>query len=240
MRYSNNIFTSSEREEILDAIFMALLVIFAACITYLITFLQSVDPFLKTSAQYALALGFIGLMGITSTIIATSGGYMRIKHFDLSNPNRFFKNIFLQDESISQDYIHVFLTGLIVQVVYSYIYGISAGCEFGIDSSFELNTVLLAINAGIGEEILFSLFLTGFLLSMSPRAVGVFFAWIINLVAFGIVHLVVYQADQEAIVFLLGLRTIYFLAYYKTRRVSIPMLLHCFNNLLFMKIIMTI
>ncbi len=108
------------------------------------------------------------------------------------------------------------------------------------DYVWDLNAFILTVNAGIGEELFFSLFLTGFLLSLSPRKIITFLVLIINLIGFGLVHIMVYKSNQEAIIFILFLRILYFFTYLKTRRASIPIILHCFNNLLFIKLVLLV
>lgn len=140
-----------------------------------------------------------------------------------------------RDEDFSRDFGLIFLVALIIQLGFSFFYGSFTGFQLNAEFQWELNAFLLTVNAGIGEELFFSLFLTGFLLSLSSKKWFIFLALITNLIGFGLVHMIVYKSNQEAVVFVLFLRALYFFAYLKTRRASIPMILHCFNNFLFIK-----
>jgi len=163
---------------------------------------------------------------------------MKVKNLKKEKFRIAVKDIVIRDESFSRDYGITFLIDLAIQIIFSFLYGSFTAFQLNIVYTWDLNAFLLTVNAGIGEELFFSLFLTGFLLSLSPRKIITFLALTINLIGFGLVHLVVYKSNQEALIFVLFLRILYFFTYFKTRRASIPMILHCFNNFLFIKSIL--
>ena len=227
------LFSSREREEIIDVVFLLLMTYFGISIIFQISFLQSIDPNLRELGRLALGLGFVSVLGISLTMLSTSTGLMTVKNLKRKSLRITVKNIVIQDESFSRDYGVTFLIALAIQIFFTFFYGSFTGFQFNVKYTWDLNAFLLTVNAGIGEELFFSLFLTGFLLSLSPRKIITFLALAINLIGFGLVHIVVYKSNQKALIFILFLRILYFFTYFKTRRASIPMILHCFNNLLF-------
>lgn len=235
-----NFFLSREREEVIDIVFLLLMTYFGISIIFQISFLQSSDPNLRELGRLALGLGFVSVLGISLTLLSTSTGLMKVKNLKRESLRIIVKNIVIQDESFSRDYGVIFLIAFAIQIFFTFFYGSFTGFQFNIAYTWDLNAFLLTVNAGIGEELFFSLFLTGFLLSLSPRKIVTFLALAINLIGFGLVHIIVYKLNQEALIFILFLRILYFFTYFQTRRASIPMILHCFNNLFFIKSILLI
>ena len=224
-----------EREEIVDVIFLLMMSYFGISIIFQISFLQSSDPSLKELGKLALGLGFVGVLGVSLTLLGISTGLMNVKNLKKGDYKSIFRNLIIKDESFSYDYGITFLIVFGIQIFLTFFYGSFSGFQFNLEYIWDLNAILITVNAGIGEELFFSLFLTGFLLSLSARKLNIFLALIINLIGFGIVHIVVYNSNLKALTFVLLLRGIYFFTYLKTRRASIPMILHCFNNFIFIK-----
>jgi membrane protease YdiL (CAAX protease family) len=204
-------------------------------VIFQISFLQSSDPSLKELGKLALGLGFVGVLGVSLTLLGISTGLMNVKNLKKGDYKSTFRNLIIKDESFSYDYGITFLIVFGIQIFLTFFYGSFSGFQFNLGYIWDLNAILITVNAGIGEELFFSLFLTGFLLSLSARKLNIFLALIINLIGFGIVHIVVYNSNLKALTFVLLLRGIYFFTYLKTRRASIPMILHCFNNFIFIK-----
>ncbi|MHA1461234.1 MAG: CPBP family glutamic-type intramembrane protease [Promethearchaeota archaeon] len=229
------LFSNREREEIIDVVFLLLMTYFGISIIFQISFLQSSDPNLRELGRLALGLGFVSVLGISLTMLSTSTGLMRVKNLKRESFRVAVKDIVIQDETFCHDYGLTFLIAFVIQIFFTFFYGSFTGFQFNIAYTWDLNAFLLTVNAGIGEELFFSLFLTGFLLSLSSRKIITFLALAINLIGFGLVHIIVYKSNQEALIFILFLRLLYFFTYFKTRRASIPMILHCFNNFLFVK-----
>ncbi|MBD3211847.1 MAG: CPBP family intramembrane metalloprotease [Candidatus Lokiarchaeota archaeon] len=69
---------------------------------------------------------------------------------------------------------------------------------------------------------------------MVSKKIFVLLAGIGSTLLFVLLHNTVYGTNEKAIFYIMGLRLLYFLVYYKSRRTSIPMLLHCLNNFLCM------
>ena len=229
---------SNEREEVIDVIFLILMVYLGISLIYQISLLQSADANLRELGRLSLGLGFVSVLGICLTMLSTSAGLMKIKNLKRVDLRNSMKDVLVRDEDFGRDFGFTFLVALAIQLGFSFFYGSFTGFQLNAEFQWELNAFLLTVNAGIGEELFFSLFLTGFLLSLSSKKWFIFLALITNLIGFGLVHMVVYKSNQEAIVFVLFMRALYFFAYLKTRRASIPMILHCFNNFLFIKSIL--
>jgi membrane protease YdiL (CAAX protease family) len=238
MRLEMKSLLTREREEIVDVLFLLMMSYFGISIIFQISFLQSSDPSLKELGKLALGLGFVGVLGVSLTLLGISTGLMNVKNLKKGDYKSIFRNLIIKDESFSYDYGITFLIVFATQIFLTFFYGSFSGSQFNLGYNWDLNAILLTINAGIGEELFFSLFLTGFFLSLSPRKIIVFLALLINLIGFALVHIIVYKSNQEALIFILLLRVLYFFTYLKTRRASIPMILHCFNNLFFIKSIL--
>ena len=180
-------------------------------------------------------------MAISLTVLVISIGIVKIHKFPLGYEKSIsIKSIIAKDGTLGKDYARWFILGLLVQILLSYFYGSYLGFHFGIGNEWSLNALLLTVNAGIAEELFFSLFLGGMLLSFGSKKLQVFLSGIAITITFALLHNVVYETDQKAILFITMLRILYFLIYYKTRRVSIPMALHCLNNFLFVQTILFI
>ena len=235
MRLDMKSLLTREREEIVDVVFLLLMSYFGISIIFQISFLQNSDPSLGDLGKLALGLGFVGVMGVSLTLLCLSTGIMKVKNLKKGDYKSLFRNLIIQDDTFSHDYGLTFLVAFAILILLTFFYGSFSGFQFNLGYTWDLNAVLLTVNAGIGEELFFSLFLTGFFLSLSPRKIITLLAFTVNLIGFALVHIVVYKSNQEALIFILFLRSLYFITYFKTRRASIPMILHCFNNLLFIK-----
>ncbi len=229
---------TKEREEIIDVVFLLLMSYFGISIIFQISFLQSSDPGLKELGKLALGLGFVGVLGVSLTLLSISTGIMNVKNLKKGEFKNMFQNVIIKDDTFSYDYGLTFLVAFSIQIILTFLYGSFTGFQFNLGYDWDFNAVLLTINAGIGEELFFSLFLTGFFLSLSSKRFMFFLALLINLISFATVHMIVYKSNLNALIFISFLRGIYFFTYLKTRRASIPIILHCFNNFLFIKSIL--
>jgi len=225
--------------ERIDIIFVFCTVIFGLTITLQLTYLNSSDPLLNSLAEVALGLGMLSLLGVGFTTFFTLKGNVQIENFNLKNgelPKN--KSFMLIDKNFTKDFSMVFPLVLLIQLVINSLFGIFLGFQYGLDFTWELTSVLLVINAGVGEELFFTLFLTGVLISFKQEKWYIYGVCLLNVITFGVVHMQVYGSNQVALLHVLSLRVLYFWVYYKTKRPSIPMLLHCFNNFLFVKTIL--
>jgi membrane protease YdiL (CAAX protease family) len=229
----------NKKPERIDIVFVICVIIFGITIAVQLTYLQSADPFMRNLAEIAIGMGLLSLLGVGFTSFLAMRGVVPVVVFKgegglLASE----KSFTLLDPEFSRDFSKAFPLALFVQIGINVVFGTFLGFQF--DSSFvwELSSFLLVINAGVGEELFFTLFLTGVLLSFRQEKWYVIFICLLNVIIFGIVHTQVYSGNQIALLHILGLRVLYFWVYYKTRRASMPMLLHCFNNFLFVKTIL--
>lgn len=240
------------KDEIIDVIALALFPIFAITLLYQVTFVQSREADLYSIGIFSLAQAIIVFIAICLFILAYLTGIVDVKNFtrgeatDLSGtkPKKeglfSVKDIVRMDETFTDDYTQWFMYGLLIQVGFSLVYGGFAGSLFELDFSWNYNALIMVINSAVAEELFFSLFLTAFLLSLSKKTYHVVIACAINIMVFILFHSIVYGANMDAILYIVFLRGLYFALYSKTRRVSIPILLHIINNFIFVSTILFI
>jgi len=233
----NKIFKlTSQKEEKIDIFSLLITAFLAISLLYEARYIVSKDSQLKEIGLMAVVLGTLSFMAISFTALLISIGIVKIQKFPLGrNKSISLKRIIAVDDTLGKDYARWLILGLLVQIITSYVYGSYLGFQFSIGNEWSLNALLLTLNAGIAEELFFSLFLGGMLLSFGINKIQVFLSGIAITVSFALLHNMVYETDQKAILFITMLRILYFLIYYKTRRVSIPMALHCLNNFLFVQ-----
>ena len=232
-------FPYNKKPERIDIVFVLCVVIFGITIAIQLTYLQSTDPLLRNLAEIAVGMGLLSLLGVGFTSFLAMRGVVPVMVFrGKGEPLTSEKSFTLLDPEFSRDFSKAFPLALFIQIGINLVFGTFLGFQF--DSSFvwELSSFLLVINAGVGEELFFTLFLTGVLLSFKQEKWYVTFVCVLNVIIFGIVHMQVYGGNQVALLHVLSLRFLYFWVYYKTRRASIPILLHCFNNFLFVKTVL--
>jgi membrane protease YdiL (CAAX protease family) len=221
--------------EVIDLPFIASLMFFAVSIVYQVVLSFSQSAELRELGLRALGLGILALFGLILAIFYAYTGIIKISNYRKQGSfTSSFKIISVLDERFQKDYYHGFVIGLIIQIGLGFLFGFFLGAQFFSESEWSLNSFLLILNSGIGEEIFFSLCLTAFLLSLSSRGWHIILAGSVNLIIFGVFHMVVYKTNKVALLFILILRLLYFTFYVYTRRPSIPILLHCVNNLLFL------
>jgi len=235
---SNNIIIklNTQQEEKIDIFSLLLTGFLTISLLYGARYIMSKDPQLKEIGLMAVALGTLSFTAISFTALLISIGIIKIQKLSLGyDKNISIKSIIAKDDTLGKDYARWFIIGILVQIIVSYVYGSYLGFHFSIGNEWSLNTLLLTLNAGIAEELFFSLFLGGMLLSFGTKKLQVLISGIVITISFTILHNVVYETEQRAILFIAILRILYFLIYYKTRRVSIPMVLYCLNNFLFVQ-----
>jgi membrane protease YdiL (CAAX protease family) len=225
--------------EVIDLPFIASLMFFAVSIVYQVVLSFSQSAELRELGLRALGLGILAIFGLILAIFYAYTGILKISNYRKQGTfTSSFKNMPVLDERFQKDYSRGFVIGLVAQVGLGFLFGIFLGAQFYSDVEWSLNSFLLVLNSGIGEEIFFSLCLTAFLLSLSFRAWHIILAGSLNLIIFGVFHMVVYETNQFALLYILFLRLLYFGLYLYSRRPSIPILLHCINNLLFLNSIL--
>ena len=234
-------FENAENEEVIDIIVFALLPIFAITLLYQTTFVQSEQADLYRIGIFSLAQSILVFIGICLFSLAWATGIISVKNITKggdSESGALIKNIIKLDENLTEDYLKWFLYALIVQLIFSIIYGGFTGSIFDLEVSWNYNAAIMVINSAIAEEIFFSLFLTAFLLNLFKKSVYIIFALIINIGVFILFHSIVYGSNTEAIIYIIFLRTVYFMVYARTRRLSIPILLHIVNNFAFVSTVL--
>jgi len=233
---SNNL---SPRGEVVDIFMVILVVLFSVTMTVQLTYLLNSNEALRELGMRALGLLVISIMGISFTAF-----------FRVSMKENLFNKAYLSpsslrvvpfelfDKRFTADFIKIFPVAFVIQFIITLIFGEVAGFQFNTTQKWEINSVLLVINAGVGEELFFTLFLTGVLLSFKSDKWYILLLCAFNQFIFFVAHLKVYSTNNFALLHLSFLRILYFFVYYKTRRPSIPMLLHCLNNFLSMNTIL--
>jgi membrane protease YdiL (CAAX protease family) len=223
------------KEEKLDLFFVVFLSFFSIAIIYQITYIQNANPLLREMSRMAMGLGILSFMTVSFILLLSSYGILKIRHLKM-NPTLSISlgKIITEDEEFGYDYSRWFLGGLFLQVAFGSVYGLFLGFPFSARVEWELNALLLTLNSAIAEELFFSLFLAGVLLNLVSKKIFVFLAGIGSTLLFVLLHNTVYGTNEHAIIYIMGLRLLYFFVYYKSRRASIPMILHCFNNFLCM------
>lgn len=233
-----------EKQEILDIFFFITVALFAFTAVYQVTFIGSQVNEIRELGVTALGLGVMGAMAFGLTFALMASGYIEIKNFreEYNASGRDFNfSLIKADETFKDDFLNIFLIALVAQIGFSFVYGGFTGSVFELTFNWNLNAIMQVINTAVAEELFFNLFLTAFLLSVLPKErYSIFLAGAINIFGFLAFHLVVYGTNPEASYFIFGLRLIYFLVYYKTRRASIPILLHVLNNFLFVSTLLFI
>ena len=237
MRLDNDHKLNKEpRKEVFDFFFIIFLTCYGMTIAIQLSFLGSFDSSLQELGYRALGLGVISLMGISFTAFLVSMKKITISNLPkLTTPFGIIQDIFFLDEDFRKDYLVIFPIALLVQVTGTYILGAVVGFELGVPLTWDINAFVLVVNAGVGEELFFTLFLTGALLNLDSKHRFTFLILILNVVIFLLAHGIVYSDNLSALIHVAFLRVLYFGLYYKTRRPSIPILLHCVNNLIAMK-----
>ena len=231
--------TDTVYTERIDIVFVICVVIFGITIAVQLTYLQSTDPLLRNLAEIAIGMGLLSLLGVGFTSFLAMRGVVPVMVFrEKGEPLASDKSFTFFDPKFSRDFSREFPIALFVQIGINVVFGAFLGFQFDSSFTWELSSVLLVISAGVGEELFFTLFLTGVLLSLRQEKCYVAFVCVLNVIIFGIVHMQVYKGNQVALLHVLSLRFLYFWVYYKTRRASIPILLHCFNNFLFVKTVL--
>jgi len=131
---------------------------------------------------------------------------------------------------ITKFYVLVRTTKLLLKIGLAFV-----GLELGVPLTWDINAFALVVNAGVGGELFFTLFLTGALLNLDSRRRFTFLILLLNVVIFLLAHGIVYNDNISALIHVAFLRVLYFGLHYKTRRPSIIILLHCVNNLIAIK-----
>ena len=234
------------KKDVIDIITLIVCALFAITIIYQITFIQSTQNNIRDLGILALGIAVLSFVGISLVSLFSNIGVVEFLNFKkeyhgASDKKEFsLGDMIKRDTDFQKDFLNIFLIGLIVQVGFSFIYGGFAGSAFDLSFQYDLNAVLLIINTAVGEELFFSLFLAAVSLSLCKEMWHVFVAGLINVLGFIAVHMIVYGTTPEAALYIVVLRIIYFYMYYKTRRVSLPILLHALNNFLFISTILFI
>jgi membrane protease YdiL (CAAX protease family) len=230
------------KKDIIDPLFIILVSIFTVTLMYQITLIQNPDPALEQLGMMALGFlgfttgaGFLSLLVVNSGIIETLYVGPKVDrtmgtqvHFSVT-----------QDKTFASD-VNWLIGALFAQLGFSLVYGTFTGSVFDLSFTWDMNTLLLPINAGVAEELVFTFFLSALLLSLSTERWHIVLGGFINMGAFILVHHVVYGANWDALFYIIFLRGLYFLLYFQTRRASFPILLHVLNNFLFIKSILFI
>jgi len=247
-RDRNKFKVTLQKEEVIDILFLVLMPVFALTLVYQITFIQSNDAQIKELGTMALGLSALTIVGISLLAIFASSGIVKIKNLrktfkgDMEGSKKLIsiKDLINEDPALQTDYLNIFIFALLAQIGFSFIYGGFTGSVFDLEFQWNINSLLLTVNAAVAEELFFCLFLAALMLSLCKELWHIFVVGFINVFGFLLVHAIVYGTQPEAIFYIIFLRVLYFYIYYKTRRVSIPILLHCLNNFLFIRTILFI
>ncbi|MFO7796432.1 MAG: hypothetical protein ACQERB_08555 [Promethearchaeati archaeon] len=147
----------------------------------------------------AVGLGILSFMVISLTALLISVGIVKIHKFSLGNNKGIsIKSVIAMDDTLGKDYARWFIIGILIQIIISYVYGSYLGFQFSIGNEWSLNLLFLTLNAGIAEELYFSLFLGSILLSFGINKVRVLLSGIAITISFGLLRNAVYDTDQKS------------------------------------------
>ena len=108
--------SSNEREEVIDVLFLVLMVYLGISLIYQISLLQSADANLRELGRLSLGLGFVSVLGMCLTMLSTSAGLMKIKNLKKDDFRNSMKDVLVRDEDFSRDFGLTFLVALVIQL----------------------------------------------------------------------------------------------------------------------------
>ncbi|MBD3212116.1 MAG: CPBP family intramembrane metalloprotease [Candidatus Lokiarchaeota archaeon] len=229
----------SQEVEKLDLIFYIAIIFHSLSLMFQFTLIQSDDAYLKQVGLMAIAQAVLSFMGISFTALLVTTGFLNVRN-EIIEKRKIESSRIITGSSynlVGED-LPWLVAGIFAQIGLYIIFGSVPGSQIEVLQSYGFYPLLLAFNAGISEELFFSLFLSSVILSLGKSKTHLFVSALFISGSFMLLHLVVYGSDRNALFFVLLLRVIYFLIYYKTRRISIPIFLHCLNNILFINMML--
>jgi membrane protease YdiL (CAAX protease family) len=135
-----------------------------------------------------------------------------------------------KNQQIMIEVIKYTMLGVIVIMINNVIFAkLTTASAYTSGESMIFQTSFVLIQA-CGEELIFSMFLQSIILANSKKRYHIIVGTIGNGVLFSFYHIFVYQGQFVIFIQLFVFRIILASIYTKTKRISIPMLIHLINN----------
>lgn len=124
------------------------------------------------------------------------------------------------------------IIGIALVLMNSLIFSkISSASAFQLQSAFTMNFSFITIQS-VSEELTFSLFIQSIIIAVSKNKQSLVLLTLLNGVLFSLYHIFVYSSKPILFAELFVFRIILATIYTKTKRISIPIMIHLTNNLI--------